>query len=358
MELPNQGQRTRTNSETLRSINDRYTRRELINILTRFIDDSNDNQHYYHSNIRRLSESFINNGNSQYNIYRTAHDYSDNQRTFNTNNRRLTDSFLNLIAPQITELSRPQRVRQENTRNNRWTTTNYDQFPNTYNLFDNFYNTAIAAQMTNVVVRPTVEQINRACEFFFYDVSANQGVAIEDHCPISLEHFDNGDELCRIIGCTHLFHKNSIMGWFETNTRCPVCRYDIRDYTLLENDASNNTVESELIRDEDETQRQRQRQDIQQPREEVEQTRQDIQQQRETRETRETRERYERQDSHLTNTLRRIMNTPAMRNISSSIQTFINDELPPLNIDETSVAQLLYTFDIPILDISNARIFL
>ena len=39
--------------------------------------------------------------------------------------------------------------------------------------------------------------------------------------------------------CGHVFKTNLINQWFETNVRCPICRYDIRNYR--EPNATNNT---------------------------------------------------------------------------------------------------------------------
>jgi len=30
--------------------------------------------------------------------------------------------------------------------------------------------------------------------------------------------------------CRHIFNTNSLISWFNTNCKCPVCRYDIRNY--------------------------------------------------------------------------------------------------------------------------------
>ena len=77
----------------------------------------------------------------------------------------------------------------------------------------------------NVVVRPTELQINTALETFVYIADEQQ-----NSCPITLEPLQDGDSVCRIRHCNHLFKSSAIRGWFQRNVRCPVCRYDIRDY--------------------------------------------------------------------------------------------------------------------------------
>jgi len=49
-------------------------------------------------------------------------------------------------------------------------------------------------------------------------------------CPISLELFQENEIVTMIKFCGHLFNTNQIHHWFENNVRCPVCRYDIRNY--------------------------------------------------------------------------------------------------------------------------------
>ena len=50
-------------------------------------------------------------------------------------------------------------------------------------------------------------------------------------CPISLEPFQEGDVICEIRGCRHKFKRPLLMNWFRQNSRCPVCRYELRNYT-------------------------------------------------------------------------------------------------------------------------------
>ena len=73
-------------------------------------------------------------------------------------------------------------------------------------------------------------------------------------CPISLDPFQVGDVICEIIGCGHIFKRFSLIRWLRRNSRCPVCRYQLRDYlnrqnnetTSNETDNSNNTINTEV----------------------------------------------------------------------------------------------------------------
>jgi uncharacterized Zn finger protein (UPF0148 family) len=102
----------------------------------------------------------------------------------------------------------------------------------------------------NVVVSPTPEQIDNASEIITYtsDMSNNYST----RCPITLEDFQEGDNVRRIHHCNHIFGTTAFDNWFERNVRCPVCRFDIRDhsnnddnsYTERQNSADSVTSET------------------------------------------------------------------------------------------------------------------
>jgi hypothetical protein len=82
---------------------------------------------------------------------------------------------------------------------------------------------------TPVPIIPTQEQINNATRsILFSDISNNQFI---DRCPISLEEFTEQQMVRQIIHCGHIFCETSFQEWFLNNVRCPVCRYDIREYS-------------------------------------------------------------------------------------------------------------------------------
>jgi hypothetical protein len=84
--------------------------------------------------------------------------------------------------------------------------------------------------LTPVTVRPTQIQLDRATDLeignalFDVDESATctvcqEGLRVEGTGPLR-----------RIRHCGHAFHQNCIDTWFSSHVRCPVCRYDIREY--------------------------------------------------------------------------------------------------------------------------------
>ena len=101
-----------------------------------------------------------------------------------------------------------------------------------------------------IEVFPTQSQIESATRCVRYcDIIT----PVNTSCPISLETFNDNDMVTVIRHCGHTFHTEYLMNWFRTNCRCPVCRYDIRDYNNTSSeyfnssgttiDSSNNNLE-------------------------------------------------------------------------------------------------------------------
>jgi len=81
---------------------------------------------------------------------------------------------------------------------------------------------------TPINVYPTQEQINTASRNVRYgDIVRPTNTT----CPITLETFSDNSEVTVIRHCGHVFNTVDFNSWFRINCRCPVCRYDIREYT-------------------------------------------------------------------------------------------------------------------------------
>lgn len=115
----------------------------------------------------------------------------------------------------------------------------------TASLFTNAFSlNNLTPTFQDVIIRPTQEQINNATEILVYN---NAITLVNGRCPITMEDFNIGDTISRIRHCGHTFHEDSINSWFRTSVRCPVCRYDIRDYSHannMPNDVSSNNIEN------------------------------------------------------------------------------------------------------------------
>ena len=80
-----------------------------------------------------------------------------------------------------------------------------------------------------VRIRPNISQIRSGTELLKWeDISGNY----QEMCPIDFNPFIEGDDILRIKSCQHIFREMNLRCWFRQSPRCPICRYDIRDYIL------------------------------------------------------------------------------------------------------------------------------
>jgi hypothetical protein len=154
--------------------------------------------------------------------------YNSNINYYNSNIRQL----INILQPNVVYNDDSIRS-QRNVRNSAFTIPNigrnviYESIlhrPNTDTSANRGnYRNVFQNMMEDVVVRPTAEQLTNALE----DISYNGTGA---SCPITLEPFETGEIICKIIHCSHIFKRTALYDWFSRNVRCPICRYDIREY--------------------------------------------------------------------------------------------------------------------------------
>lgn len=81
-----------------------------------------------------------------------------------------------------------------------------------------------------VRVRPSIAQIRNGTQTLtaLGDISNNT----QTHCPIDLNIFAEGNAILKIIGCGHIFREMNLRNHFRYSPKCPICRYDIRDYVV------------------------------------------------------------------------------------------------------------------------------
>jgi type II secretory ATPase GspE/PulE/Tfp pilus assembly ATPase PilB-like protein len=252
--------------------------------------------------------------------------YNKNIRDYNDNMKLYLDIIANRERVQAQN-----NYRNNNRNNNRNNYTYYYTPPlrPLNNIFSNLFPTVRRENtLQDVVVRPTQEQILNATEIIDFDENMSNN---NTNCPITLEPFIVGEQLCRIKHCSHLFKQEALNDWFRRNVRCPICRYDIRDYI---NEASER--EEENNDDDYENQNENENNDYSEMVEEL---------------LNETIQNQNQQNPSTRNTF--------TTNLASAIRGFINNELTSLPPSLNNVAsELLYTFDIPLsFDVSgNLRI--
>lgn len=130
---------------------------------------------------------------------------SDNIRQ----SRNTTNNSLHQLNNQLLNIFRFPRRRN----NESGPLTNID------NILDNFFDP--------IAVVPNTQQIENSTRVVQYrEIENPQNTT----CPISLVQFQPDSEIMEILYCHHIFMKNELENWFTHNSRCPLCRYDIRNY--------------------------------------------------------------------------------------------------------------------------------
>lgn len=70
----------------------------------------------------------------------------------------------------------------------------------------------------------TDEEYQRITQTITYDASIN----IDDsRCPITLQNFNQGQEVAQIRNCQHTFSPSALRQWFNSHQTCPVCRNNV-----------------------------------------------------------------------------------------------------------------------------------
>lgn len=220
------------NSNTFRLSNEHLF---LINILNTMYNDNLrqinslnitlDNLNESNNQIRNLLVQLLNPiQNNQQSSRRNGNRRWENNlfNNSNTNLNSLGRIMINnqpYVIDSINEYRIPRNSYTENNNRNRNRNHTIDPLRDLHSIFDNF--------LLPVEIYPTQSQIESATRRVRYcDISR----PINTSCPISMDEFNDNDMVTVIRHCGHIFYTEHLNNWFRTNCRCPVCRYDIRDY--------------------------------------------------------------------------------------------------------------------------------
>jgi hypothetical protein len=238
-----------SNTRTFDNFND-YSSNNNRNNTTFFniVNDYNMNIQEYNSNIRE----YIIRQNNSTEYVNNINEYNSNISDYNSNIHRFLDLMININNRNNARENRRHFIRPNTSQYRERTNTNsYAGLRGLYTytptqLLSYFWPNRT---FTNVIVRPTNAQITEATQILTYNENEHYN---NNSCPITMEEFNNGEQLFQIRQCGHNFREDALRNWFRTNVRCPVCRYDIRDYRTNVN-ASNNVVNdiSENTEDDD-----------------------------------------------------------------------------------------------------------
>ena len=146
------------------------------------------------------------------------------QNRIRINRPRTRTFFASTNLPQVRERRPPRIVTHHRTGN---TTIN---IPGVVSQSTNTVSDEILNATMNdspIRVRPSFAQIRRATRTLLFRDISNTTQTI---CPIDRELLHAEDTVLQIIYCGHFFRDTNLRRHFRGNCRCPLCRYDIRDY--------------------------------------------------------------------------------------------------------------------------------
>ena len=209
----------------------------LIIILNGMYNDNNrqiQNLTHHNNQILNILTNMLNTNNSrrnnryQYNRNTNTNRNNTNRNNTNRNNTNTNRVFLN-NRPYIIDNIHTQNIPRtylpilsENNPSQQRTRTS-----ELFNMFTNFFDP--------IIIHPTPSQIETATRRVRYcDIVS----PINRSCPISLENFNDNDMVTVIRFCGHIFNTDHLNTWFQNNCKCPVCRYDIRNYNSSVNNSS------------------------------------------------------------------------------------------------------------------------
>jgi hypothetical protein len=193
-----------------------------INQLYRYLDDIRSN-----INMVLFSNNSNTNSNANYNRNRNRRTTRENDNIlYDYNNPINRDIYLERLAGYQ---NFGHRIRNTNTNTNANANANANANSNSYGTSDitaDISGLLSSFLNSNVIVRPTNQQIENASRLVSYNEIQNPN---SEACPISLERFNPSDQVRQINHCGHIFLPSEFNEWFQSNVRCPVCRYDIRN---------------------------------------------------------------------------------------------------------------------------------
>ena len=180
-------------------------------------------------NNRNNNATYLNNINSVMNNSNRFLNFRDNHRDHTSNNQNRTFRLGSFVFDNsvYNDLNTFRGVPITNSNGNGNANAN-----NANNVLNQLYQ----AFLEPVEIYPTQTQIEAATRHVRYsDIVSPKNRS----CPIVMEEFNDNDMVTVIRHCGHIFNTDELNRWFSSNCKCPVCRYDIRNY--------NSTASSEFF---------------------------------------------------------------------------------------------------------------
>ena len=99
---------------------------------------------------------------------------------------------------------------------------------------------------------PASKEVVKALKEFTFnskedtEMKSDQNDEVDKTCPVCKDKFVDGD-VCKLMPCDHLYHKDCIEQWLKHANNCPVCRYRLKtdDAFYEQMNANNNTQQQQ-----------------------------------------------------------------------------------------------------------------
>lgn len=119
---------------------------------------------------------------------------------------------------------------------------------NFFEGFDNLLTESFSELLEPVIVRPSEQQIQNATrQTSFHNIIR----PVNSRCPVTLVEFTDNTPVTMIIRCGHVFSPDELNHWFQSNVRCPICRFDIRNHSQADETISDYDITTNSLHDDD-----------------------------------------------------------------------------------------------------------
>jgi len=207
-------------NQTTRQIDLLYELQDEIRSNINVLVGLNSNNNTFNRNFQ-TNPHYPRSNNQSNNIYQQGNSSQNNTENYTTRQRQ------NYIegTPYLVTMTNLLRNSYMHNRNQN---QNHNQNETITPIWRSFYDA--------VQVVPTQSQIDNATRNVNY---SEIETPTNNSCPITLERFESNTPVTQILYCGHIFSNTGLNSWLRTNVRCPVCRYDIREYRTREHDLRN-----------------------------------------------------------------------------------------------------------------------
>jgi hypothetical protein len=211
-------------NQTTRQIDLLYELQDEIRSNINMLVGLNSNNNTFNRNFQTNQHHGRRSNNQPNNIYQQRHASQNNTENYTSRQRQnYIEGTPYLVT--MTNLLRNSYMNNQNQNQNHNQNHNQNQNETITPIWRSFYDA--------VQVVPTQTQIDNATRNVNY---SEIETPTNNSCPITLERFERTSPVTQILYCGHIFSSTGLDSWLRTNVRCPVCRYDIREYRTRERD--------------------------------------------------------------------------------------------------------------------------